>query len=444
MCPDRRWGTVRIQRIASVLFASTVAGLACASAPEPEASAGRSHSARDGVAANPVWADPAVCDFTENPALLDRVRSSPHAYFRFVNRRFSQTVCRRFHDLVPNLPTVNLHGDAHLEQYAVTASSRGLTDFDHSTTGPPVIDLVRFGVSIYLAAHQRDWDDLAPAFYESFLDGYRAALRDPDLRPDDPELVRRMRRSSQQAPETFFQRVEAFMQPLPPAVESEVRSALDSGFDRIRRREPELTSSAGFFRIKALGGFNLGIGSALSEKYLVRIEGATADDLDDIVLELKVLQPLEGVECVDGSVRKDPLRVLAIRARISTHPDPYLSYTWIADRSFWLHSWDVSYRGLYVESEFGTREQFAELLFDVGVQLGRGHPNQIAAPHTRALREELEGLVSSASIRGRLHDEVAMLHGEVVRGWRSFVDRTRTSFEQSSAPAVKSQIERAR
>jgi Ser/Thr protein kinase RdoA (MazF antagonist) len=42
---------------------------------------------------------------------------------------------------------VNLHGDAHLEQFAVTDASFGLIDFDDAVGGPAVIDLLRFGVS---------------------------------------------------------------------------------------------------------------------------------------------------------------------------------------------------------------------------------------------------------------------------------------------------------
>ena len=43
------------------------------------------------------------------------------------------------------MPTVTLHGDPHLEQYAVTDAGRGLTDFDDASKGPAILDLVRFG-----------------------------------------------------------------------------------------------------------------------------------------------------------------------------------------------------------------------------------------------------------------------------------------------------------
>ena len=44
-------------------------------------------------------------------------------------------------------------------------------DFDDATAGPAVIDLVRFGVSLNLAAKSRGWS--AEAAVDSFLAGYR-------------------------------------------------------------------------------------------------------------------------------------------------------------------------------------------------------------------------------------------------------------------------------
>src|SRR5689334_619986 len=70
---------------------------------------------------NPLFVAPGSYDFTANPRLLERVRSSAHGYFRFVNIAFSDCVCRRYSDALPSIPRVNLHGDAHIEQYAVTS-----------------------------------------------------------------------------------------------------------------------------------------------------------------------------------------------------------------------------------------------------------------------------------------------------------------------------------
>ncbi len=143
--------------------------------------------------ADALSAHPSPRDLAANPQLLARLRGSAHGYFRFINVPFSQAVCERFADLMPTVPVVNLHGDAHVEQYAVTSLGRGLTDFDDSSTGPFVIDIMRFGVSLRLAADARGWRHQDGAILDAFLRGYRAALRDPDHVPPEPAIVARLR-----------------------------------------------------------------------------------------------------------------------------------------------------------------------------------------------------------------------------------------------------------
>src|SRR4030095_6100101 len=76
--------------------------------------------------------------------LIDRLRDNPTDYFRFVNRPWIARVCEVFAADLPNVPIVRLHGDAHIEQFAVTEAAWGLDDFDDSARGPALVDIVRF------------------------------------------------------------------------------------------------------------------------------------------------------------------------------------------------------------------------------------------------------------------------------------------------------------
>ena len=78
------------------------------------------------------------------PELARKLAGSPMALFRFVNEAWTEATCAALSGEVPLLPTARLHGDAHVEQYAMTATARGLDDFDDSARGPAAIDLVRF------------------------------------------------------------------------------------------------------------------------------------------------------------------------------------------------------------------------------------------------------------------------------------------------------------
>ena len=87
----------------------------------------------------------------ERPGLVERILGSPHAYYRLFSDVVARRSCKQFSAYQAETPLVNLHGDAHLEQFAVTRSSYGLEDFDHGGFGPAVVDLLRFAGSIRLA-----------------------------------------------------------------------------------------------------------------------------------------------------------------------------------------------------------------------------------------------------------------------------------------------------
>ena len=123
-------------------------GLALATLGLLQAESGSEHVSSD--KASPLFVEPSGYDFSENPKLLKRILSSPHGYFRFINIHFGQVVCTRYAEMLSRAPRLNLHGDAHIEQYAVTDLGRGLTDFDDSSSGPGLLDLLRFGVSLRL------------------------------------------------------------------------------------------------------------------------------------------------------------------------------------------------------------------------------------------------------------------------------------------------------
>lgn len=71
--------------------------------------------------------------------LIDRLRTDPFTYFRFINRAWTTRVCEAFADIT-DPPIVRLHGDAHIEQFALTNTAWGLGDFDDSTRGPSFVD----------------------------------------------------------------------------------------------------------------------------------------------------------------------------------------------------------------------------------------------------------------------------------------------------------------
>jgi uncharacterized protein (DUF2252 family) len=132
-------------------------------------------------------------------ALIDRLRADPFTYFRFINRAWTARVCEVFADVAD--PTiVRLHGDAHVEQFAITRDAWGLDDFDDSTRGPAFVDIVRFLGSIDLATRQRGWTRDRNALWDRFFEGYGRGLSNADSQPPSPRsfvtcATRRQRRA---------------------------------------------------------------------------------------------------------------------------------------------------------------------------------------------------------------------------------------------------------
>lgn len=380
---------------------------ACGRRPEPGPAA---------AAENPLYVDPASRDFSENPRLLERILGSPHGYFRFINIPFSREVCRRFGGSVEGTPPFNLHGDAHLEQYAVTDLGRGLTDFDDSSTGPAVVDLLRFGVSLELACRDHFCAGDVERIYAEFLRGYEEALDDPSTEAPEPSVVRRLQAQFSFDREAYFEWIASVMEPMPESERQELAKAMGPYVEAMVDQDRALGPR--YFEIVDMGYLRQGIGSALDLKFLVRIRGAGDDPLDDRVLEVKQVRELGEIDCIAVSRGTDPFRILVGQSRIAYEPYGLLGYLRMRGLTFWIHAWVENYQEISVGDQVTTSDELAEVAYDVGVQLGRGHPNQIGAPLDLQLRREQMRLLrrDRELIESQRH-ELAEL---AVAAWRRF------------------------
>lgn len=364
---------------------------------------------------NPLQIDTATRDFSDNPALLERILASPHGYLRFINIPFSSEVCRRAGHLLDGVPLFNLHGDAHIEQYAVTDLGRGLTDFDDSSTGPAVVDLVRLGVSLRIASEVRGWQGEADEIFGRFIAGYRTGVEDPTVEVAEPVVAQRLSADFQYDREKYFEWVESIVDPVPTAEADGLAAALTDYVDlMIEHHELE----PGYFEITDLGYLRLGIGSALDRKYLVRVRGPTADPQDDIVLELKQVRDLGDIECISVGRGTEPLRILIGQSRIAYQPYSLLGYVRFDGFTFWVHAWVDNYAEASVLESFQSAAELAEVAYDVGVQLGRGHPNEVGADLDLQVRRELLRLLDRDEEQiEAVSRELAV---EVVEEWEAF------------------------
>lgn len=334
-------------------------------------------------------------DFATNPHLLQRIAASPFQYFRFTNSGFSAAICAVFADILPALPTVNLHGDAHLEQFAVTDTSFGLVDFDDAVGGPAVIDLVRFGVSLQIVARERGWT--ADEALDRFFAGYQAALEDPATEGPLPAFVDRARQSFARDADGFLASCDARMEPLLPREQAEADAGLKRYVEVMLEQNPEFTRA--FFVMKRYGRLRGGVGSALDQRFLIRVEGPTPAHDDDVVLEAKELRDLSAVPCVQASLLGGRFRTIVGRARLGGSADPFLALVPRGpeetpdDPPFWVQSWRPDYRELDAARDLTSADELGKVAYQVGLQLGRGHIRQFATPFDDQLRRAVRDML---------------------------------------------------
>ena len=359
------------------------------------------------------------------PELIDRVRSDAYNYFRLTNHEWTARVCQIFAADLPNLPVVQLHGDAHVEQYALMGESWGLDDFDDAARGPALVDIVRFLGSLDLAARRRGWSHERDRLFDSFLDGYGQGLSNPAFRPDEPDVVRRYKADTPPLSHaTFLMWAEAKMEPMTDTPMKGVRAAMKVIGDIVQREHPDLGDR--YFDVVRAGWLHLGIGSAQAQKVLIRIAGESTDPTDDVLLEAKAVRSRDVLPCIEQPVPSPTFRIVEGSRQVGRlkHailiPGPELANNDITIegqhlRDWWIRSWDASYHELDLDG-LQSVDDLADIAYDSGAQLGAGALRGTSAAEQATLQPRL--IVSVSRSEAQLRRAAVQLVQELLRGWR--------------------------
>jgi hypothetical protein len=202
-----------------------------------------------------------------------------------------------------------------------------------------------------------------------------------------------------------------------------VNTAMEAFEGFIRRERPDLP--AGYFVVKRAGWLHMGVGSGVTRKVLMRVEGRTKSNDDDVLLEAKEVVNLEGVRCLQNPPAPPALRIVDGAQQLGRLKHeilavgPTLLIPAAADRAehsldWWVSTWEPSYREVHL-SDLRSVKDLADIVFDSGVQLGAGETND-AYDRKRAL-ETVDAL------EGRLRKETSTLVDELMTGWRELAGK---------------------
>jgi len=358
------------------------------------------------------------------PELIGRLRADPYDYFRFVNLSWIGRVCEVFGRDVEELPVVWLHGDAHVEQFAVTRDVWGLDDFDDSARGPAVIDIARFLGSIDLIARQRSWENDRDKLFDRFVEGYKRGLTEPEYLPPPPDVVRRLRAGAPATRAALLAWGESKMQPLADGSMKAVVAAIEAFAQLMLRERPDLGPE--YFRVVRAGSVQSGVGSAVTPKIMIRVRGPSADPADDEILESKKISRLDGSRCLKTSAVQPTLRVIDGSKQLGRlkynilAAGPELVIPEVMARGerlqdWWIRSLDPSYRQVSL-TDLQSVGDLAAISYDAGVQLGAGRLQDRTVLLSANDRKQLLG--ATGRLEKRYRQEASKLIDEVLHGWR--------------------------
>jgi hypothetical protein len=165
------------------------------------------------------------------------------------------------------------------------------------------------------------------------------------------------------------------------------------------------------------------VGSALTQKVLLRVEGPSSSKNDDVIVEGKQLSDLRGVSCLEIPKTAEAFRVISgteqigrLRHEILAVVPPLVPAS-PAGRDWWVRSWDPSYNEVLVQ-DYASLEELAEVVHDAGAQLGAGAVAEagpaVEAQKRRLARDALERL--APKVRAVAHELVA----ELLEEWSRF------------------------
>jgi hypothetical protein len=110
-------------------------------------------------------------------------------------------------------------------------------------------------------------------------------------------------------------------------------------------------------------------------------------------------------------------------ALIAYAPFPFSGLLTHRGRTLWVHGWTDDYAELSIDSSIASPQDLRQVAYDVGIQLGRAHPREVAGDD---FRPDLRRILLQATLKneGRIRKTIGELAEATVEAWMAFREAT--------------------
>lgn len=414
------------------MFSATLAFATCLTAPGTSEAA----TSRTSLVVAEITTANAAVPSAERAEKFALMKGSAHAFLRGSNHLFWRDLARSpLLSIYGGMSATRtlLAGDQHLSNFGIFDDDQGdvvfaLNDFDQAVVGDYQLDLWRAAVSLVLVAREHGFSSATQAsaldaFTESYLDAMASysedgaetstkhtaaeayGVLDERLR----EVAAEQSRATMLAEWTVvvsgerrFDLSHPDLAAVSAAIDSDVRARLTGYRGTLSGGGASLPAS--FFSVKSVAQrLHAGLGSLGARRYYVLIEGASASNGDDRILDLKEQTAPAGLAYLDSAAVAQTqyvcggdhaLRVVLAQKALGYRVDDLLGYVGLGDSKRYSVRERSPFKADLDPSELSTATRLTNLAEQWGLIL--------ATHHARADRD-WDASIFPGSLDGAIH-----------------------------------------
>ena len=296
---------------------------------------------------------------------LKKKKNAQFLLFRMLNGQYQQNITNYID--FSGAPRVFLHGNPHIDNYAVLLSGSGIIDFDRSKWGPFVWDIMRCLASFYLKFDLLTQPKVLKKINASFEEGYVTASQNSDIYFSTPSFLHSvLLKKGQDGDELKILRNNKWFKHL----EEKPLPIGDAKVKNMLRLYLENRGELGLLQNYKLQRAGERIGSLGKWHLVLFLKRKNDSNLDGILLDLKETYHEASDQVFTNPYKEDGLRMIRASNLYAPGIEQRMAHFQYDNQSWWGR--EIPKVKAKIPNRLDETE-ILELAYVMGSQLGRGH-----------------------------------------------------------------------